>query len=415
LIKKPELLAPAGDLEKLKVAFAYGADAVYMAGKQLGMRAKAKNFDLSEMQEAVRYAHALGKKIYITANVFAHNQDLDGAAEYFKQLEAMHVDALIVSDLGLFQIACDAVPNMPIHISTQQNTTNYASAAFWHKLGASRVVLARELSLTEITQIHQKSPQVELESFIHGSMCMAYSGRCFISNYLTDRDANRGACSQPCRFNYELVERKSGLSLPVYEDEQGGYIFNSRDLNMVAHIPELIRAGISSFKIEGRMKTAYYVAVTTKIYREALDDYMVSPDLYDSKLSHYRQELEGVNHRGYTTGFYLGPMSGADHAYDGDPRAITQDFLAMVLDYDAENGYATIEQRNKFMVGDVVEVVQTRGANVICTVTELLDEKNNPVDAAPHPKQILKFKTEHMLEPLNIIRKKIFLPNSNLL
>jgi len=402
---KPELLSPAGDLERLKVAYTYGADAVYMAGKTLGMRAKARNFEMEEMSEGIRHAHALGKKVYITANIIARNEDFTGIEEYFQELEKIKPDALIISDLGIFELARKTLPNTEIHISTQANSTNYASVNFWHKLGASRVILARELSIQEIAEIHKKVPIIELETFIHGAMCMAYSGRCLISNYMNNRDANRGGCSQPCRWNYALVEEKSGALMPVYEDETGAYVFYSKDLCMIQHLPDLIKAGVSSFKIEGRMKTSYYVAAVTKAYRQAIDDYFTDPELYAANREFYLKELEKVSNREYTTGFYYGPMTEADHCYNGDTHARMQDFLAIVEDYNETTGFCLIEQRNKFEVGDKVEIFRANAPSYIQTVKIMEDEDGIQVQSAPHPKQKLKLKVDSPVSKYDIVRK----------
>lgn len=384
---KPELLSPAGDLEKLKFAFMYGADAVYMGGKSLGMRAKAKNFNTDELREGISFARDLGKKVYITVNIFAHNDDLVGIEDYFLELQKIGANALIISDPGVFTLAKKTVPEMEVHISTQANCTNIHSARFWHSLGASRVILARELSLKEIGEINV--PGLTVETFVHGAMCMAYSGRCLISNFLNSRDANRGECSQPCRWSYSVVEEKSGEKLDVYESENGAYIFSSKDLCMVGHIPDLVKAGAGSFKIEGRMKTPYYVAVATKIYREAIDDFFREPGVYESKIDYYKKELARIGHREYTTGFYFGKVSGKSHAYSLDSDFGSQDFLAVVLGYDHSTGVATIEQRNKFLRGDRIEIF-TPGKTRFGQVARLWNEKGEEVASAPHPQEVLR-------------------------
>ncbi|MCL2841235.1 MAG: U32 family peptidase [Defluviitaleaceae bacterium] len=404
-MKKPELLSPAGDLERLKVAFAYGADAVYMAGKTLGMRAKARNFEMEEMEEGIRYAHALGKKVYITANIIARNEDFTGITDYFQELDKIKPDALIISDLGIFEMAKRTLPNMEIHISTQANSTNYMSVGFWKKLGASRVILARELSMKEIADIHKSVPDVEVETFVHGAMCMSYSGRCLISNYMNDRDANRGGCSQPCRWKYGLVEEKSGALFPVYEDETGAYIFYSKDLCMIEHLPDLLDAGISSLKIEGRMKTAYYVGAVTKAYRQAIDDYFTAPELYKANRENYMKALTKTAHREFTTGFYYGPMSALDHSYKGDSHANMQDFLAIVEDYDEATGICKIEQRNKFVVGDKVEVFRATAPSFIQRIETMYDENETEIQSAPHPKQKLKLKVNAPVSKYDMLRK----------
>jgi len=404
-MKKPELLSPAGDLERLKVAFAYGADAVYIGGKVLSMRAKAKNFEPAEMEEGICHAHSLGKKVYVAVNICAHNSDFAELDEYFLWLEKIKADAIIISDPGVFMRAKKIVPKMEIHISTQANITNYATAAFWRDLGVKRIVLARELSLPEINEIHEKTPDVEIETFIHGAMCMAYSGRCLISNFLNARDANRGECSQPCRFHYTLVEEKSGETLPIFESERGTYIFNSKDLCMIKHIPDLINAGISSFKIEGRMKTEYYVGAVTKAYREAIDDYLADPELYESKLPYYQNELIKIGNRGYTTGFFYGKMTEADHDYSGENQVTSQDFLAIIEDYDEETGFCKIEQRNKFLQGDKIEILRAQGENLFQTVNQMKDENGARIISAPHPKQKIKLKINAPVAKYDMIRK----------
>ena len=403
----PQLLSPAGDLERLKVAFAYGADAVYIAGKALGMRAKARNFELDEMSDGVRYAHSLEKKVYVTVNIVARNEDFIDIEDYFVTLGKIKPDALIISDLGIFDMARRTLPDMEIHISTQANTTNFASVNFWKNLGASRIILARELSLKEIREIKERSPGIELESFVHGAMCMAYSGRCLISNYMNGRDANRGGCSHPCRWNYALVEEKSGAIFPVYESDEGTHIFSSKDLCMIEYIPELMDAGISSFKVEGRMKTVYYVAAVTKTYREAIDDFITSPELYAERISYYKDQLGKICHREYTTGFYFSPISEEDHCYTDGSHTKTQDFYAIVDSYDCTTGFAFVQQRNKFGVGDFVEILKASGENFTQVIDELFDIEGNPVVSAPHPQQKLKFKVIEPVERHDIIRRMV--------
>ena len=404
--KKIELLAPAGDFEKLKVALAYGADAVYMAGKSFGMRARAKNFESDEMAQSIAYAHRLGKKVYVTCNIFAHNSDLLGAEAYFRELEAMGADALIISDLGLFSLAKKVVPNMEIHISTQANSTNHASVSFWHELGANRVVLARELSIGEITDIHAHAPHVELEAFVHGAMCMAYSGRCLLSNYMSDRDSNRGECSQPCRWSYSVVERATGQAYDIEETEgRGTQLFSSKDLCMIQHLPAVLESGITSLKIEGRMKTAYYVATVTKTYRQAIDDYLADPARYESRIPHYQAQLEKVKHRDFTTGFFFGPITNEDHIYRGQSNARIHDFLAIVLSYDATTGYALVEQRNKFELGENIELFRANGEITPLVLTDMTDEAGEPIESAPHPLQKIRIKLDTSVSEFDIIRK----------
>ena len=330
--KKMELLAPAGDLEKLKIAVLYGADAVYIGGEAYGLRAKAKNFDIDTMAEGVKFAHDHGVKVYVTANIFAHNPDFEGMADYFKAVEAIGVDALIISDLGVFSVAKEAVPNMEIHVSTQANNTNYKSAQMWYKLGAQRVVVARELSMKEIRQIRDSIPEdMEIEAFVHGAMCISYSGRCLLSNYLAGRDANKGACAHPCRWKYHLVEEtRPGEYMPIEENERGTYIYNSKDLCMIEHIPDIARAGIYSLKIEGRMKTPFYVGTVVKAYRQAIDDYFADPKLYEERLPYYLAEVSKASHRDYTTAFYYGKPDGNQQVYTNNSYIREYDFIGMV-------------------------------------------------------------------------------------
>ena len=407
--KNIELLSPAGDLEKLKIAINYGANAVYMGGKSLGLRAKAKNFDYSEMEEGIRFAHKHNAKVYITANIFAHNDDFLGSEEYFKELYNMGVDALIISDFGLFSIAKKSVPNMEIHISTQANTTNYASCLFWKEVGASRVVLARELSFNEIKEIYEKTKEtgLELEAFVHGAMCISYSGRCLLSNYMTNRDANKGNCSHPCRWKYHLVEEiRPNEYMPVYEDERGTYIYNSKDLCMIENIDKMIESGIKSFKIEGRMKTSYYVAAVTKTYRQAIDDYLENPEKYYSRREYYIEELKKSSHRNFTTGFYYNRPDGNEQIYTNNSYIRNYDFVGLVEGYCEESGYAFIEQRNKFIVGDEVEVLRANGENFTQIITEIRDLNGKDLNEAPHPKQKLKIKFNKPVEIYDILRKK---------
>ncbi|MCL2363040.1 MAG: U32 family peptidase [Defluviitaleaceae bacterium] len=416
---KPELLAPAGDLEKLKVAIAYGADAVYMGGRALGMRANAKNFSPQEMAEGITYAHAHGKKVYITANIFAHNADFEGMADYFTSLQEMGADALIVSDLGVFSLARSVMPNMELHLSTQANCTNYAAAAFWRNAGAARVILARELSMAEIREINRQVPDLHIECFVHGAMCMAYSGRCLISNYIGNtkhadapiRDANGGDCIQPCRWEYDLklsadlIEKKSGEVLPLHEDESGTYIMNARDMCMIRHIPDLVDVGIRSFKIEGRMKTAYYVAATVAAYRQAIDDYYNDPQLYMTKRDDYAAALARLGSGRYSTGFYFGKPSADDHSYTGDNRFSLQDFLAIVESYDPATELATVEQCNKFVIGDPIQIFRANAQHHTQTIEAMYDEHNKPITSAPHPKQKVQIKLNTPVTQYDIIRR----------
>ncbi len=404
--KKIELLAPAGDLEKLKIAVLYGADAVYLGGTSFGLRAKAKNFDYTQMKEGVEFAHKHGVKVYVTCNIFAHNEDFENMADYFRELQELNVDAILVADPGVFSVAREVVPNMDIHISTQANNTNYHTALFWKNLGASRIVMARELSLKEIKGISDNIPEdLEVEAFVHGAMCISYSGRCLLSNYLTGRDANKGACSHPCRWNYYVTEKtRPNEYMPVIEDDRGTYIFNSKDLCMINHIPDLIEAGVMSLKIEGRIKTSFYVGTVVRAYREAIDDYLKDPELYESKKDYYIQEAAKASYRGFTTGFYYGKPSAEDQIYTTSSYIRTYDFVGMVLDYDNETGYAVIEQRNKFIKGDKVEFLRHNGEIFSQTVTEMYNEDGESISEAPHPQQIIKLKVNSDVEAFDMMR-----------
>lgn len=387
-----ELLIPASSLEVLKVAVIYGADAVYIGGEAFGLRAKAKNFTIDEMAEGVIFAHEHNVKVYVTANILAHNYDLDGAKEYFKELdEKVHPDALIISDPGLFTIAKETVPNIDIHISTQANNTNYGTYNFWHKLGASRVVTARELSLNEIRQIRENIPDdLEIETFIHGAMCISYSGRCLLSSFMAGRDANKGACTHPCRWQYHLVEEsRPGEYMPVFENDRGTYIFNSKDLCMIEHIPELVGAGINSFKVEGRMKTALYVATVARTYRLAIDDYIRDEDYYRSRIPFYKEEIAKCTYRKYTTGFFFGKPNEETQIYDNNTYIKEYTYLGIV---DADEKGMYVRQRNKFSVGEHIEVMEPDGANIAAVVAAISDEDGNAAKSAPHPKQKVYFK-----------------------
>ncbi len=401
-----ELLAPAGDLEKLIIAINYGADAVYIGGENLSLRAKAKNFTDEDMEVGIKYAHDRGKKVYVTANIFAHNQDFNEMKEYFIKLEKLGVDAIIISDLGVFSVAREVVPNMEIHISTQANTTNYHSAKMWKTLGAKRVVLARELSFEEIKEVSDNVDGMCIEAFIHGAMCISYSGRCLLSNYMADRDANKGECAHACRWKYNLVEEKRPNEyMPIFEDERGTYIYNSKDLCMIGYIPELVKSGVTSFKIEGRIKTAFYVATIIKIYREALDDYLKDEELYKSKFDYYMEEIRKCSHRDFTTGFYNGKPNNEDQIYTHNSYIRNYEFVALALE-QSKDGYCLIEQRNKFVIGDTLELMSPNKEIRQFTVTSLINEQGEEVTEAPHPKQKLKLKIDFEVSPLDIFRMK---------
>lgn len=407
---KIELLAPAGDLEKLKIAVLYGADAVYIGGEAYGLRAKAKNFDIDKMREGIEFAHERDAKVYVTANIFAHNNDFEDMAEYFKEIEKIGADGLIISDLGVFSVAKEAVPNMEIHVSTQANNTNYKSASMWYKLGAKRVVVARELSIKEIAEVRKNIPEnMDIEAFVHGAMCISYSGRCLLSNYLSGRDANKGACSHPCRWKYHLVEEtRPGEYMPVVENERGTYIYNSKDLCMITHIPDLVKAGIMSFKIEGRMKTPFYVGTVVKIYREAIDDYLKDQKLYESKLDYYFEEVSKASHRDFTTAFYYGKPDGEQQVYTNNTYIRDYDFIGIVEEnYDEETGCAIVMQRNKFVIGEEIEVLPAVGQAWKMTVEKMWNEDGASIESAPHPQQILKVKFPKAVKKYDMLRKVV--------
>lgn len=406
-MRVPELLVPASSLEVLKVAVVFGADAVYIGGEVFGLRAKAKNFTLDEMREGVEFAHAHGVKVYVTANILAHNDDLEGVRQYFEELKNVGPDALIISDPGVFMIAREVLPDMELHVSTQANNTNYGTYRFWQQQGAKRVVSARELSLKEIREIRGHIPDdLEIETFVHGAMCISYSGRCLLSNYFTGRDANQGACTHPCRWKYAVMEEsRPGEYLPVYENERGTYIFNSKDLCMIEYIPELIDAGIDSFKIEGRMKTALYVATVARTYRRAIDDYLQSPDLYREHMPWYLDQISNCTYRQFTTGFFFGKPSGEAQIYDSNTYVREYTYLGTVGGVN-EAGLYAIEQRNKFSVGETIEVMKPNGENPQVVVRRIVDEDGNDQMSAPHPKQKLWIDLGCPLDTYDILRRK---------
>ena len=406
-MRVPELLVPASSLEVLKIAVVFGADAVYIGGEAFGLRAKAKNFSLEEMREGVEFAHERGVKVYVTANILAHNADLAGVREYFEDLKSVGPDALIISDPGVFMIAREVLPDMELHVSTQANNTNYGTYQFWQKQGAKRVVSARELSMKEIKEIRANIPDdLEIETFIHGAMCISYSGRCLLSNYFTGRDANQGACTHPCRWKYAVVEEsRPGEYLPVYENERGTYIFNSKDLCMIEYIPELIDAGIDSFKIEGRMKTALYVATVARTYRRAIDDYLESPGLYRKNMPWYLDQISNCTYRQFTTGFFFGKPSEEAQIYDSNTYVKEYTYLGIVGEVN-EQGLYEIEQRNKFSVGETIEVMKPDGSNIEVVVQRIVNENGEDQTSAPHPKQKLWIDLGCPLDLYDILRRK---------
>ena len=405
-MRDTELLIPAGSLEVLKVAVLYGADAVYLGGEAFGLRAKAKNFTLEEIREGIDFAHSHGVKVYITANILAHNGDLPGVEAYFSELRGLKPDALIISDPGVFAIARRVCPEIDIHISTQANNTNYGTYRFWWELGARRVVSARELSLAEIREIRDRIPEeMEIESFIHGAMCISYSGRCLLSNFLTGRDANRGACTHPCRWKYSLVEEtRPGEYFPVMENDRGTFIFNSKDLCMIEHIPEMVEAGIDSFKIEGRMKTALYVATVTRAYRLAIDAFRRDPEEYRANLAWYREEIGKCTNREFTTGFYFGKPGPDSQIYENSTYITNSVYLGRVDAVDGE-GRCRLEQKNKFSVGEELELMKPDGRNIPVTVRGIWDMEGNPQESCPHARQIIDVDLGMAAEPFDILRR----------
>ena len=403
--EKPELLIPAGSLEVLKTAVIYGADAVYIGGDAFSLRAKAKNFSKEEMEEGIAFAHERGVKVYVTANIFAHNYDLNAAEKYFAELKEIKPDALIISDPGMFSLARKICPEIEIHISTQANNTNYLTYNFWWEQGAKRVVTARELSLAETKQIRDNIPEeMEIESFIHGAMCISYSGRCLLSNYFTGRDSNRGACTHPCRWKYYISEEtRPNEYLPVYENERGTYIFNSKDLCMIEYIPEMIDAGIDSFKIEGRMKTALYVATVARTYRKAIDAYFDSEETYRAHMDWYKAEIAKCTYRQFSTGFYFGKPDENSQIYDSNTYVSEYIYLGYIEYFD-DKGLAVISQRNKFLKGDKIEIMKPDGRNVAVTVEEMYNDEGEAIDSCPHPLQKIHLKLSETPEVFDILR-----------
>ena len=404
-MKKPELLIPASSLEVLKTAVIFGADAVYIGGDAFGLRAKAKNFSKDEMKEGISFAHEHGVKVHVTVNILAHNYDLDGVEEYLHELKELKPDALIIADPGIFMKARRICPEIDIHVSTQANNTNYETYLFWRDLGAKRVVAARELSMNEIKEIKEKIPDdLEMECFIHGAMCISYSGRCLLSNYFTGRDANHGACTHPCRWKYAVVEEKRpGEYLPVYENDRGTYIFNSKDLCMIEHIPELVNAGVDSCKIEGRMKTALYVATVARTYRKAIDDFFESEEKYRENMPWYKEQISKCTYRQFTTGFYFGKPSDETQIYDVNTYVNEYIYLGIVGEVD-DRGFAKIEQRNKFSVGDEIEIMKPDGTDVKVTVKGLYTEDGESIESCPHPKQVIYVELSESAEKYDILR-----------
>ena len=408
-MKKMELLAPAGDLEKLKIAIDYGADAVYFGGEAFGLRAGAGNFTKEEIREGAKYAHERGKKIYMTVNIFAHNEDIRLLPDFLRGIADLEIDAFLVSDPGVIAVFREILPDAVLHLSTQANTTNYMTAKFWYDMGISRIVAAREMSFEELREFRREIPEdMEIEAFVHGAMCISYSGRCLMSNFMTVRDANRGACAHPCRWNYSLMEEKRpGEYFPVEEDQRGTYVFNSKDLCMIGHIPEMVEAGIASAKIEGRMKTIFYAATVVRVYREAIDRYYADPASYRFR-PEWLEELSKVSNRHFTTGFFLGRPDESAQNYESSAYIRKYDFIGIVRSYDGETGSALIEQRNHFRVGDEIEIFGPGSASFFTqTVEELFDaESGKPVEVAPHAQQMLRMKVRFPVGASNMLRRK---------
>lgn len=407
MTNKVELLAPAGSLNKLKYALKYGADAVYIGGEEFSLRTASKNFTNEEIKEGIEFAHNMGKKVYITANIIAHNRDLKEFPDFVREVDKMGADAIIVSDLGMMDIVKEVAPNLEIHISTQANNVNYGTVKAWYRLGAKRVILARDLSFDEIAEIRENiSPDQEIEAFVHGAMCISYSGRCLLSNYLTKRDANMGACAHPCRWKYHLMEeQRPGEYMPVVENDRGTFIFNSKDLCMIEYIPELVKSGINSFKIEGRVKNELYVATVIKAYRQAIDAYYADPEGYKFDES-LLDELKKVSYREYTTGFFNDRPTGDEQVYGSSTYIQDYTIVGVVKDYDKDTGVATIEQRNRFFKGDEIEVLSPDIPNFAFTVNEMTDGDGNEIDVAPHAQMTVKMKIEHPVGEYTILRMK---------
>ena len=406
MARHPELLIPASSLEVLKTAVMFGADAVYIGGEAFGLRAKAKNFSMEDMREGIAFAHEHDVKVYVTANILAHNDDLEGVREYFQELKEIKPDALIIDDPAIFEIAGEICPEIERHISTQANNTNYGTFNFWHKLGATRVVTARELSLEEIREIRANIPDdLEIETFVHGAMCISYSGRCLLSNFMVGRDANRGACTHPCRWKYSIVEEtRPGEVMPVFENERGTYIFNSKDLCMIEHIPELLESGIDSLKIEGRMKTALYVATVARTYRKAIDDYQKDPKLYEENMPWYLEQISNCTYRQFTTGFFFGKPDETTQIYDSNTYVKEYTYLGIIG--EEKEGTYRIEQRNKFSVGEAIEVMKPNGDNIEVTVKRILTEDGEEQESAPHPKQVLYVDLGIKVDAYDILRRR---------
>lgn len=407
-MRKMELLAPAGDLEKLKIAVIYGADAVYFGGEFFSLRAGAGNLNIDEIREGVAFAHEHGAKAYMTLNIFAHNDDIEPLCAYLEKIKEIPIDAFIISDPGVIMLVREIIPQAEIHLSTQANMTNYVTAKFWEAQGVKRIVIARELTFSEIKKLRKEMPEsMELEAFVHGAMCISYSGRCLLSNFMIERDANRGMCAHPCRWKYTLMEEKRpGEYFPIEEDDRGTYILNSRDLCMIEHIPELAEAGIMSAKIEGRMKSIFYVATIVSAYRRAIDEYYRDPENYKFN-PEWLSELKKVSHREFTTGFYFDKPTNKDQNYQTSAYTRDYSFTGLVRSYDHKTGYAVVEQRNKMSIGEEIEVFGPNTDFYKQTLTEMYDlETGEPIESAPHPQQMLKIKLDKPAAPDFMLRKR---------
>ena len=402
---KPELLAPAGSLSKLKIAITYGADAVYVGGEEFSLRTAAENFSVEDLKEGVRFAHERGKKVYLTANIIPHNEDIDEYTEFLKEYLTAGFDAVIVSDLGMFQLTREIAPELEIHISTQANNVNYKSAETWYKMGAKRVILAREMSLEEIAEIRRRTPEgLEVEAFVHGAMCISYSGRCLLSNYMTNRDSNQGACSHPCRWKYNLVEEtRPGEYMPVFENERGTFIYNSKDLCMVEHIDKLAECGLDSFKIEGRVKTEYYLATVVKAYREAIDSFFRDPQNFKPNPM-WLEELKKVSHRDYTTGFFFGKPDGNEQNYETSSYIRNYELLGIVDSYDEKTGLVSVIQKNRFFKGSEVEFLRPNGDFIKFKIEYMENADGEEMEIANRPQSVAKIKTDFPLEKDSMMR-----------
>ena len=406
MIKKPELLAPGGSLLKLKTAIDFGADAVYIGGDAFSLRVAAENFSVEDMYEGIKYAHDRGKKVYLTSNIIAHNRDIEKFRSFIEEIRPMGFDAVLIADLGLFGMIREIAPEIPVHISTQANNTNYKTVEMWHKMGAERVVLGREMSFNEIAEIQSKVPDVELEAFVHGAMCISYSGRCLLSNYMTGRNSNLGACAHPCRWNYSLVEEKRpGEYFDVFENERGTFIFNSKDLCMIEHIPELVKSGVASLKIEGRVKTAFYVATIVGAYRREIDRYCADPENYVFNPDEL-DELCKVSHRPYTTGFFYGRPSSDGQVYETSSYIRDYELVGIVTDYNKETKRLTVSQRNRFFAGDELEIIQPNKPYVTITAENMVNHKGETIDVAPHAEEIITMDCTEEIPVGAMVRKR---------